>query len=52
MALKHSAVPSSATLGKAKADVESAAKLWVRYDGEPCGLVNALCVVKPSNRKD
>jgi len=33
MTLKHSEVPSSTTLEKAKADIESAAKLWVRYDG-------------------
>ena len=34
MTLKHSAIPSSTTLEKAKANVESAAKLWVRYDGD------------------
>ena len=32
--MKHSVIPSSTTLEKAKADVESTAKLWARYDGD------------------
>ena len=34
MTLKYSVIPSSTTLEKAKADVESTAKLWARYDSE------------------
>ena len=43
LTLKHSAHPSSTTLEKAKADVESAAKLWVGYDSDLSVSVCPVC---------